>query len=251
MNYDCLEKWIGYFPNPKEQKEKTIYSQWMEIKDLQKSGYVERKQVFDSAFFFVKNLYTQSELSQFRFYHTWHGHIHDCALEFQQCSEKFQNPGVVFFALVLHDIFYDVKQFDNEEKSAYFGYMLAMSMGFSENFARRASDLILLTKHQTEIDESSDPDAAMFLDIDMCILGKGKKIFDEYTEGIHQEYLRCFGKSEFFSARVLFLETLMKRKQIFHSEFFRQMYEKQARENIAKAIKQYEEVLIAMSYDCC
>ena len=86
-------------------------------------------------------------------------------------------------------------------------------------------------RHEAE----PDSDEAVVVDVDLSILGQGEKRFAEYEEQIRQEY-EWVPATVFVSKRTEILEIFLARKHIFHTELFREKYERSARRNLEASL---------------
>ena len=190
------------------------------------------KRVFETIFGKLSSDYgflIQSYSEPQRHYHTL-DHVEDCL---QKCA-KFENEitDLKSFqtALLYHDLFYDPKRKDNEEKSAEYAFKLLERLNFTNS--QKVKDLILLTKHPS-IPKSKDE--KLLLDIDLSILGEGPKVYEFYEENIRQEYIHV-PKIMYSFGRKKLLKKFLKQQRLFHTDYFFQEYEQQAQENLKWAV---------------
>jgi predicted metal-dependent HD superfamily phosphohydrolase len=156
-----------------------------------------------------------------RRYHTLE-HIRHCLREFDPAMAR--DPDSVELAIWYHDAVYDPRRSDNEERSA--ALLLAE---FPE--ARRAADLVLVTKHH----RPADPDAELLVDIDLAILGQRPERFDRYERRIREEY-DWVPESVFREKRAALLRAFLRRRRIYRTPSFRSRYEAAARANLARSL---------------
>lgn len=162
-----------------------------------------------------------------RAYHNL-SHISDCLKEFDQAKQLLKNKDDVEVAIWFHDIIYDTKRGDNEERSAEFAYKVAKSVGLSEGSAKRIHDYILATKHKGT---PRDNDAKFVMDIDLSSLGASQETFETNSSNIRKEY-SWVSEHEFKIERTNFLNYFLNRPGIYMTSFFRKKYEEIAKENI-------------------
>jgi predicted metal-dependent HD superfamily phosphohydrolase len=166
-----------------------------------------------------------------RAYHNL-AHIMDCLCEFDSSKDLAHDAPAVEMALWFHDVVYDPRAKDNEERSAGLALKVADEAGVSASFKESVKALILSTKKH---DDSLHRDAAVMADIDLGILGRAPDRFDEYENQIRQEYE--WGPAAAFAAgRSAILEAFLARRSIYGTGFFRNKYERQARENLERSI---------------
>ena len=95
-----------------------------------------------------------------------------------------------------------------------------------------AHDLVLVTRHDGE---PKTPDEALLSDIDLAILGAGPKRFDEYETQVRAEY-RHVPTALYRPGRRKVLNGFLERPRIYHTEWFRERYEAQARRNLERSL---------------
>jgi len=173
-----------------------------------------------------------------RAYHTL-SHIQDCLVDFAGCRHLAVNPNAVEMAIWFHDAVYDPKAKDNEEQSAALAMEILGRALLPEHFRRAVADLIMATKHLTV---PTDPDARMLVDIDLGILGKSEERFDAYERQIRTEY-QWVPLKEFAIARTGILKAFLDRPSIYATRFFRDRYERVARQNLAHSLDRLNAII--------
>ena len=119
-----------------------------------------------------------------RYYHNAR-HINEGLLELDAVRHLLKEKSEAEIAWYFHDSDYDARAKDNEEKSAErFSNIVARS-GISRLRISKVRRLILATKH---LAIPSGGDAQIIVDVDLSILGKPEKVFDEYERNISEEY---------------------------------------------------------------
>ena len=88
-------------------------------------------------------------------------------------------------------------------------------------------------------DEHFIGDAALFLDMDLSILGAAPEAFDAYEQAVRREY-DWVEEPMWRAGRSAVLKNFLARPHIFHTEEFRQRFEPQARRNMARSIAALE-----------
>lgn len=181
-----------------------------------------------------------------RFYHNI-DHINECL----ECLDEFwfekvlgnqRKKDIVEFAIWFHDIIYDNHKKDNEEKSANQAILILEDLGLANE--KTDSDcvgtirewmqrLIMATCHNEEVEGTFEE---LISDIDMMILGSSNKKYDKYAEQVRKEYAWIL-ETEWKTARTMFLVKLLNSKRIFYSQYFYELYEEKAKENISIEIK--------------
>jgi predicted metal-dependent HD superfamily phosphohydrolase len=167
-----------------------------------------------------------------RAYHTLQ-HIEECLAEFDAVRGQTIRAHEAEAALWLHDVVYDPRAEDNEERSAEWARRALGQAGVRDEVVGRIAGLIVATRHTSPPD---DPDACFVVDIDLAILGQAPERFDEYERQIRQEYAWT-PEGEFRSARARILRAFQARPHLYQTEFFRACYEARARENLKRSQK--------------
>lgn len=178
-----------------------------------------------------------------RHYHTL-GHLWDCFRvldgyfgDEHEAKAAVRDPDAVTVELALwfHDVIYDPTdrvQGHNERQSALFALGVMTQAGFLAEECQRVHDAILATTH---IDPPQDRATAIVLDVDLSILGEPSGTFNAYCDQIRREY-NMYPDHQFLTARKLFLQTFLRKPQLFHTKEVGEDYEKRARQNLQSAI---------------
>ena len=117
-----------------------------------------------------------------RFYHTF-DHVLAVLATVDSLASHAKNLNAVKLAAWLHDVIYDSKASDNEERSADYALQLCKKLSIPEG--ELVADLIRKTKTH---DAGGDTDAQVLLDADLAILGASESEYQAYTAKIRQEY---------------------------------------------------------------
>ena len=136
-------------------------------------------------------------------------HIHQVLTTVESLRAHARNPNAVKLAVWLHDVVYDGRASDNEERSADYAERLCASLSIPEG--RRIASLILATKTH---DTADDPDAEVLLDADLAVLGASEAEYRVYAENIRREYA-WVPEAEYRAGRRRVLETFLARPRIF------------------------------------
>lgn len=133
-------------------------------------------------------------------------------------------------ALWFHDLIYDPRAKDNEERSAERAGEVAQMMKLSQT---RVRDLILATKHSVV---PIGRDAQLVVDMDLSILGAPAVRFGEYETQIREEYA-WVPEPIFRTERGRILRSFLARPAIYSTEEFRSRLEGRARENLERSLR--------------
>ena len=162
-----------------------------------------------------------------RYYHTL-DHVQNVLETVESLSSHARNLNAVRLAGWLHDVIYDSKASDNEERSAEYAERLCERLSIPDGHL--IASLILNTK--THDVGSDDPDAQVLIDADLAILGAGELAYRAYAAKIRQEYA-WVPEPDFRTGRRQILERFLTRPKIFH---LLGNLEEPARRNVAAEI---------------
>ncbi|HOW37212.1 MAG TPA: nucleoside 2-deoxyribosyltransferase [Candidatus Pacearchaeota archaeon] len=166
-----------------------------------------------------------------RFYHNF-SHLKNCLNELDSVRLLAKNPDLIEFAIWYHDAIYDSKSEENEEKSAKLSRKTCFEAHLPRAFANGARELILATK-QDHIPQGID--SKLVMDIDLSILGKEPKQFEEYERNIRKEY-SWVSENQFKQRRSEILQKFLNRDSVYLTDFFRKKYESQAQANLQRSL---------------
>lgn len=177
-----------------------------------------------------------------RYYHDF-SHIMQVLKEFEEVKHLCKNPDAVEMDLWRHDIIYKPGETDNEKMSAMSTSKMLHDAGLPEPYIQEVDRLILLTKEHEIINVKTDNDGALSNDIDLSIFGQPRPVFDLYDRNIWKEWVlgKVVSDDEFTKGRAEFLEGFLKRR-IYSTPYFHAKYEKMAKANLRRSLKQLEKV---------
>ncbi len=178
----------------------------------------------DPAFEEVRELYAGPG----RFYHTF-DHVETVLETVESLGSYARNLNAVKLAAWLHDVIYDSRASDNEERSADYAERLCEKLSIPEG--RLIAALIRKTKTH---DAGGDADAHVLLDADLAILGANEPAYRAYSERIRQEYA-WVPEPDYRTGRRRVLQSFLSRPRIYH---LLRPLEEPARRNIAAEIAQ-------------
>jgi len=175
-----------------------------------------------------------------RAYHNF-GHVQEVLRHYQSVTEGpgWRQPREVQLAALYHDAIYEAGRGDNETCSAQMAReAIARWLPDEDIDTERVVQLIELTaRHGGLTREDVDPEAALFLDCDMAILGAPPAVFDAYDAGIAREYRPVVPGWIFRRKRRTFLKALLARERIYLSDFFHARLEGAARDNLRRVTR--------------
>lgn len=134
---------------------------------------------------------------------------------------------------ILHDVIYDPRAKDNEERSAEYAHEVLASLGIDLMTRDEVARLILLTKKHETTDE--DRDGQVLLDADLSILGASEAEYDDYAAAIRREY-SWVNDEDYCSGRRAVLERFLARPRLYFTPEMQRRSEARARANLAREI---------------
>jgi predicted metal-dependent HD superfamily phosphohydrolase len=162
-----------------------------------------------------------------RHYHTLQ-HLDECLLHLDAVSALAVHAPEIELALWFHDAVYDPHRQDNEALSAAWARSSAATAALPSESCDRIYDLVQVTGSHSL---PKTTDEALLIDIDLSILGASPARFQEYEQAIRNEY-SWVPAPVFAAKRRAILDKFLKRETIFHTRYFIERYERQARVNL-------------------
>ena len=171
----------------------------------------------------------------------YHGWSHPLALLklHAEVEDKLNDAEAVRCAILLHDAIYEPRRKDNESRSAALAAEMLKGV-VPEPTLGRTLRLIEATAHHeipAHLPADEVADMAMFLDMDLSILGAPAEMFDAYEDGVRHEY-REIPEPLFRNGRARILEGFLARERLYLSDWGHARFEARARENLARSIGQ-------------
>jgi predicted metal-dependent HD superfamily phosphohydrolase len=178
-----------------------------------------------------------------RYYHGL-SHVESLLSLLDECREshEFLDIDAVEAAIWFHDAIYDSKSKDNELKSAELAVArLSESISDKERLDRIYHMILATATHTVPgfTDPRARADAALFLDMDLSILGADTATFNAYEVAVREEY-NWATDEQWRAGRTAVLRSFLDRKVIFHSSLLRNKCEDSARRNIGHSLKKLE-----------
>lgn len=166
-----------------------------------------------------------------RAYHTTQ-HLEECFEQFALASHLSHHAGEVQVALWFHDVIYDTRSPQNEERSAAWATEVLAAAGASADVQLRVNVLVLATRHTAE---PTSADARLTVDIDLSILGAPPSRFDEYEVQVRREY-SWVPDPVFCQIRAKILREFLAHPFVYTTDFFRERLETRARANLERSL---------------
>jgi predicted metal-dependent HD superfamily phosphohydrolase len=168
-----------------------------------------------------------------RHYHT-PDHIASLLRQLEEHGLPVVDRDAVALAILFHDIVYDPLREDNEDRSAAVAREQLASAGFPDAVVGKVERYIHATKHDKER-ETTDPDLAVLLDLDLSVLAAAPPEYRAYARAIRREY-RHVPDEQYRRGRQRVLHGFLARKRIFRSDHLYMLWEERARGNIMDEI---------------
>ncbi len=140
-------------------------------------------------------------------------------------------------AIWYHDVIYNPKRNDNEEKSSEFAKNQLINMNINHSLINDSIRIINSTKHTFVL---SNLDEMIMSDIDLSIFGKDKQRLMQYEEGIRFEH-GFVPENVYRIERAKILRRFFEKDRIYYIDFFRDKIEVKAKENLEYLIRRLEE----------
>lgn len=170
--------------------------------------------------------------SRGRHYHT-DKHISACLRHLDSVRDQVKDWKMLALAFWFHDAIYKPFSSTNELDSANWAVRFLKQNNATQDQFERIDALIMATCHNGQ---ASDRDMQILIDIDLSILGMRPEIYAKYEKNIRKEYRRVPGFI-FRKKRKEILNMFLNQKQIYGSEYFKDLLEEQARVNLRAAIE--------------
>ncbi|RWO26511.1 hypothetical protein [Mesorhizobium sp.] len=175
--------------------------------------------------------------SEGRHYHNL-GHIEAMLALANDYKASLHDPTAVEAAIWFHDAIYDSRAKDNEARSGALAEKKLAGRTDAQRLGRITAMISATATHELPqfADENAARDAALFLDMDLAILGAPPDAFDAYEQAVRREY-GWVEEPMWRAGRSAVLKGFLARPHIFHTEEFRQRFEAQARQNMARSLE--------------
>jgi predicted metal-dependent HD superfamily phosphohydrolase len=134
-------------------------------------------------------------------------------------------------AILFHDVIYDPRRSDNEEKSAALARTRLALLGLSDDVVAKVEHWIHATKHVQDF-KTSDRDLSVLLDLDLSTLAVASAEYRAYADAIRREY-RHVPDELYRAGRRRVLEGFLARDRIYRTDELHELWEEPARANIA------------------
>jgi predicted metal-dependent HD superfamily phosphohydrolase len=148
------------------------------------------------------------------------------------------DPICVEASIWFHDAIYDTHRSDNETRSAALARARLCDSADEDQLGRVATMICATSDHRLPDfrDQRALGDCALFLDMDLAILGSSQPEFAAYERAVRLEYA-WVEEEMWIAGRRRVLEGFLARQSIYASAEFRSAREGLARANIMRALE--------------
>lgn len=169
------------------------------------------------------------------------GHIEAMLALAHEYRARLADPEAVEAAIWFHDAVYDSRARDNEAQSAALARERLAGRADARRLDRIAAMIEATATHVLPgfADAGAARDAALFLDMDLAVLGADPQTYAAYEQAVRQEY-DWVPQSGWVAGRAAVLRGFLAREHIFHTPEFRARFEVRARENVRASLAALE-----------
>eukprot|EP01060_Flectonema_neradi_P031282 TRINITY_DN4702_c5_g1_i1.p1 TRINITY_DN4702_c5_g1~~TRINITY_DN4702_c5_g1_i1.p1 ORF type:complete len:731 (+),score=162.68 TRINITY_DN4702_c5_g1_i1:52-2193(+) len=170
-----------------------------------------------------------------RSYHNL-SHLEDMFELFDEYKSDISRPDLVSYAIFFHDVIYDPTRTDNEKLSAEMWKQFASSNNIAAGDIETVYEWIMATAAHMKHSKDATGDLAIFLDIDLGVLGRTTPEYFVYSEQISREYQHV-PIPKFIEGRSAAMETFLQVPEgPYCTPKMQQKYGKQAVANVKAEI---------------
>jgi predicted metal-dependent HD superfamily phosphohydrolase len=169
--------------------------------------------------------------SKSRHYHNL-DHLENMLSELSKIQSEVKDLDCLLFAIYYHDIIYKSTKSNNEHQSALTFENRIVKTSF-EKLNECMSQIEATKEHKI----SDDYDTNLLLDLDLSVLGKTSEEYKKYSESIRKEY-QIYPDFMYRKGRKKVLKSILELDFIYKTDYFKRMYENQAKENLRLELKQ-------------
>ena len=162
-------------------------------------------------------------------------HIRHCLREFDLAAGHLEDRDAVEMALWFHDVVWEARAVpsSNERRSAEL-FEDRLGEAVTPEFRDTVYRLVMVTVYPSE---PSTADEGYLVDIDLSSFGLSWEEFRRDSQAVRDEVPHLTDE-EFFPKQHRFLRMLLGRENFFVTDFFAARYEKVARDNIERLLRE-------------
>jgi predicted metal-dependent HD superfamily phosphohydrolase len=188
-------------------------------------------EIANNIFFEIVSCYSHPS----RYYHNL-THIHVVLNKIEFLQTYIQDLPSVKLAAWFHDIVYDTHAQNNEENSAEYAVATLKKLAIPNHTIHKIKNLILATKNH----QSSNIESQVLLDADLAIFAADSIYYQEYAQGIRQEY-SWVNEADYIRGRQQVLKSFLQRPYIYFTPLMLDSCEELARFNIITELNNFIE----------
>ncbi len=199
---------------------------------------MENRQLIDDT---IRQVLSKYYRAPDRHYHGM-AHIEALLALAHEYRDALSDGQAVDAAIWFHDAVYDSRRSDNEERSALMAHEMLENRADPKRLEIILAMIRATATHTLPAFETaaSAGDAALFLDMDLSILGAEPADFDAYEAAIRREY-DWVDEASWRKGRGDVLRRFADRPRLFLSDAFCERFEAAARRNVERALRRLEE----------
>jgi predicted metal-dependent HD superfamily phosphohydrolase len=167
-----------------------------------------------------------------RRYHTL-AHLEALWQLLQTYRSSLLDPELLQYAIIFHDIIYNVESNDNEDLSAGLAAAYLYNIGYDPAKRTKVMQYIIATK--THVNPLGETDLDYFLDFDLGILSAPASAYDLYAKQIREEY-QIYPDKVYIPGRKKVLQHFLAMPAIYKTTTFKEEREKLAKENMQREL---------------
>jgi predicted metal-dependent HD superfamily phosphohydrolase len=193
------------------------------------SGYTDNAELVDELWAEIEKEYTTNK----RHYHnlTHLEYMTDRAIKH---NKDLIDPDTVLFSIFYHDIVYNTKRQDNEQKSADTACDRLTKLGVPADKIAKCQNQIIATKDHKD---NGNNDTKYLVDFDLAILGDTPENYQAYRKKIRNEY-SIYPDLLYKKGRKKVIQHFLDMDRIFKTNEFHDSYEQLARENLRTELQE-------------
>ncbi len=143
----------------------------------------------------------------------------------------------VVLSACCHDVVYDPRAADNEERSAEWATTTLRGLGVDDGVTARVADLVRMTTDHAP--PSGDTDGQVLCDADLAVLAAEPAAYAAYVAGVRREYAHV-DDLRFARGRAVVLTSLLDKPHLYGTAYGRRVWEEAARRNIAEEVERLQ-----------
>jgi predicted metal-dependent HD superfamily phosphohydrolase len=153
-------------------------------------------------------------------------------------KDALSDPAAIDAAIWFHDAVYDTRRHDNEEKSAELAVSRLAGLLSPDRIGIVARMIGATAGHHVPncVDDAQWRDCALFLDMDLSILGSTPDAFAAYEDAVRREYA-WVPDALWREGRKKVLQGFLDRPSIYASPQFHASHEAAARTNLTRSLE--------------